>query len=118
MQAAPEFQVLHNAGHKDGDNPITSAGSNYAMHPPVKDVTKPVGEWNDIRLIVKGTHVEHWMNGVKLLEFEQLQPRLGRAGQGQQVRQDAACYGRYARTHRAAGPRQRGHVPQHQNQAL
>lgn len=73
-ESGPEFQVLHNAGHKDGANPITSAGSNYAMHPPVKDVTRPVGEWNDIRLIVKGTHVEHWMNGVKLLEFEQFSP--------------------------------------------
>jgi hypothetical protein len=73
-ESGPEFQVLHNAGHKDGANPITAAGSNYAMHPPVKDVTRPLGEWNDIRLIVRGTHVEHWMNGVKLLEFEQFSP--------------------------------------------
>jgi 3-keto-disaccharide hydrolase len=73
-ESGPEFQVLHNAGHKDGASPILSAGSNYAMHPPVKDVTRPVGEWNDIRLIVNGTHVEHWMNGVKLLEFEQFSP--------------------------------------------
>ena len=73
-ESGPEFQVLHNAGHKDGANPITSAGSNYAMHAPAKDVTRPVGEWNDIRLIVKGTHVEHWMNGEKLLEFEQFSP--------------------------------------------
>lgn len=73
-ESGPEFQVLHNAGHKDGANPITSAGSNYAMHPAVKDVTRPVGEWNDIRLIVLGTHVEHWMNGEKLLEYEQFSP--------------------------------------------
>lgn len=73
-ESGPEFQILHNAGHKDGANPMTSAGSNYAMHPPAKDVTRPVGEWNDIRLIVKGTHVEHWMNGVKLLEYEQFSP--------------------------------------------
>ena len=73
-ESGPEFQVLHNAGHKDGANPLTSAGSNYAMHPPAKDVTRPVGEWNNIRLIVKGTHVEHWMNGEKLLEYEQFSP--------------------------------------------
>jgi hypothetical protein len=36
----------------------------------VKDVTRPVGEWNDARLIARGNHVEHWMNGVKLLEYE------------------------------------------------
>ena len=70
-ESGPEFQILHNAGHKDGAIPKNTAGSNYAMHAPVKDVTRPVGEWNDIRLIVKGTHVEHWMNGEKLLEFEQ-----------------------------------------------
>jgi hypothetical protein len=68
--SGPEFQVLDNAGHKDGANPLTSAGSNYAVHAPVKDVTKPVGEWNSVRLIVRGSHVEHWMNDVKLLEYE------------------------------------------------
>jgi hypothetical protein len=66
----PEFQVLDNAGHKDGQSPLTSAGSNFAVNPPVKDVTKPVGEWNEIRLIALGNHVEHWMNGVKLLEYD------------------------------------------------
>jgi hypothetical protein len=66
----PEFQVLDNAGHADGKSPLTSAGSNYAVNPPVKDVTKPVGEWNSIRLIAKGDRLEHWMNGVKLLEYE------------------------------------------------
>jgi 3-keto-disaccharide hydrolase len=66
----PEFQVLDNAGHKDGQSPLTSAGSNYAVHAPVKDVTRPVGEWNDARMIVRGAHVEHWMNGIKLLEYD------------------------------------------------
>jgi hypothetical protein len=69
-ETGPEFQILDNAGHKDGKNPMTSAGSNYAMHAPARDVTRPVGEWNDVRLIVRGPHVEHWMNGAKLLEYE------------------------------------------------
>jgi hypothetical protein len=69
-ETGPEFQVLDNAGHKDGGNSLTSAGSNYALHPPARDVTRPVGEWNDVRLVVNGAHVEHWMNGVKLLEYE------------------------------------------------
>jgi hypothetical protein len=69
-ETGPEFQILDNAGHKDGKDPMTSAGSNYAMHPPVRDVTRPIGEWNEVRLIVNGAHVEHWMNGVKLLEYE------------------------------------------------
>lgn len=66
----PEMQVLDNAKHADGKNPLTSAGSNYAVHAPVKDVTRPVGEWNAMRLLVRGNHVEHWLNGVKLLEYE------------------------------------------------
>jgi hypothetical protein len=66
----PEFQILHNQGHADGKNPITSAGSNYAVNPPVKDVTKPVGEWNEGRLLVRGNHVEHWLNGVKVVDYE------------------------------------------------
>jgi hypothetical protein len=68
--SGPEFQILHNAGHKDGANPLTSAGSNYAVNPPIRDVTRPVGEWNDARVIADGNHVEHWMNGVKLLEYD------------------------------------------------
>ena len=73
-ETGPEMQVLDNAGHEDGKDPKTSAGSNYALHPPVRDVTKPVGEWNQVRLIVRGPHVEHWMNGVKLLEYELWSP--------------------------------------------
>ena len=66
----PEYQILHNAGHADGKNPITSAGSNYAVNEPVKDVTKPVGEWNEGRVIARVNHVEHWLNGVKVVEYE------------------------------------------------
>jgi hypothetical protein len=40
------------------------------VNPPLKDVTRPVGEWNEARLIARGNHVEHWMNGVKLLEYD------------------------------------------------
>jgi len=68
--SGPEFQLLHNAGHRDGNDPITSAGSNYAIHPPVADVTRPIGTWNTSRLIVNQGQVEHWMNGFHLLSYE------------------------------------------------
>ena len=73
-ETGPEMQVLHNQGHKDGAIPKRSAGSNYDLHAPVKDVTRPIGEWNEARLVVKGPHVEHWLNGVKLLEYELWSP--------------------------------------------
>jgi hypothetical protein len=69
-QTGPEMQVLDNAGHADGRQPNTSAGSNFALYPPARDATRPVGEWNAARLVVRGDHVEHWLNGEKLLEYE------------------------------------------------
>lgn len=69
-ETGPEFQVLDNKGHKDGEKPVTSAGSNYALHAPVKDVTRKLGEWNEARIRVKGPHVTHWLNGTKLLEYD------------------------------------------------
>lgn len=67
---APEYQILDNGQHKDGGQPLTSAGSCYALYAPQQDVTKPVGEWNESRIVARGPHVEHWLNGTKLLEFE------------------------------------------------
>jgi hypothetical protein len=68
------MQVVDNVRHRDGKNPLTSAGSNYALHAPVRDVTRPVGEWNDVGLVVKSPHVEHWLNGVKIVEYELWSP--------------------------------------------
>ncbi|MSR62796.1 MAG: DUF1080 domain-containing protein [Planctomycetes bacterium] len=69
-ETGPEFQILDNQGHKDGLDPRTSAGSNYAMHAPLADVTHPAGEWNSARILVCGPHVEHWLNGKKVVEYE------------------------------------------------
>lgn len=66
----PEFQILDNARHADGKSPLTSAGSCYALYAPSKDVTRPVGSWNSARIIVNGNRVEHWMNDVRLVEYE------------------------------------------------
>ncbi len=66
----PEFQVLDNAEHADGRSPLTSAGSNYALHAPLRDVTAPVGFFNRVRIVCNGPHVEHWLNGVKIVEYE------------------------------------------------
>jgi hypothetical protein len=73
-ESAPEMQVLDNTKHPDGKTAVTSAGANYGLHPPARDVTRPVGEWNQVRLVVNGPHVEHWLNGVKVVEYEQWSP--------------------------------------------
>ena len=70
FQSGPELQVLDNAGHYDGGNPLTSAGSNYGLHAPPEDVTRPVGEWNEVRIVRHGNQVVHWLNGVQIVEYE------------------------------------------------
>lgn len=69
-QTGPEMQVLDNQGHKDGRNPLTSAGSNYALHAPTKDVTREVGLYNKVKIVAEKNHVEHWLNGIKIVEYE------------------------------------------------
>lgn len=71
---APEYQVLDDAGHRDGQNPLTSAGSDYGLYPAPRGVVKPAGEWNSTRIVARGAHVEHWLNGQKVVEYEQGSP--------------------------------------------
>jgi len=68
-QTAPEMQVLDNSGHPDGKNPLSSAGSLFALIAPVEDVTNKVGEFNEARILVVKNRVEHWLNGKKILEY-------------------------------------------------
>ena len=69
-QSGPEYQILDNAGHLDGLNTLASAGACYAVFAPAKDMTRPVGEWNTARIVAQGKHVEHWLNGKKVVEYE------------------------------------------------
>lgn len=59
----PEYQVLDNKRHADGASTLTSSGSLYGLYAPAKDWTKPIGEWNKTRIVVRGKHVRHWLNG-------------------------------------------------------
>ena len=68
--SGPEYQILDNAGHADGQNPLTSAGSAFGLYAPVSDLSRPAGKWNSGRILVDGQHVEHWLNGIKVLEYE------------------------------------------------
>ena len=67
---APEMQILDDANHADGRSALTSVGSNYALHPAPRGLARPVGEWNSVRILVDGAHVEHWLNGVRAVEYE------------------------------------------------
>jgi hypothetical protein len=69
-ETGPEMQVLDDARHRDGESRLTSAGSLYALYPAPAGVVKPAGEWNAVRIVANGPHVEHWLNGVKVVDAE------------------------------------------------
>lgn len=66
---APEYQLLDDANAGDGKNRLTAAGSAYGLYAFPAGIVKPAGEWNSSRLVLRGGHVEHWMNGIGL-EYE------------------------------------------------
>ncbi len=67
---APEYQVLDNVGHRDGLSPLTASGSLYGLYPAPIDLVKPVGEWNHTRIVARGSRVEHWLNGVRVVQAD------------------------------------------------
>ncbi len=69
-----EFQIIDDSKHPDaklGVNGNRQTGALYDLFPP--DANKPykgAGEWNTARIVSEGNHVEHWLNGTKILEYE------------------------------------------------
>lgn len=67
---APEYQLLDNIKAADNKTPLTRAAAAYGLYPPPDGHVKPVGEWNVTKIVVNGAHVEHWLNGTKVVEYE------------------------------------------------
>jgi hypothetical protein len=69
-----EYQLIDDENHPDaklGKNGDRSLGGVYDIMPPSVDKkSNPLGEWNNMQIVVKGNHVEHWLNGKKILEYE------------------------------------------------
>ncbi len=75
----PEYQVLDNLGFRTNKGePVTPeqfTASNYAIEPAFVEVMKPVGEWNEGRIVVKGNAVEYYLNGEKTMEYVMHSPK-------------------------------------------
>lgn len=72
-----EFQLIDDATHPDAlRGPDRQTGALYSMIPASAKPARPAGEWNHGRLVVRGKQVEHWVNGVKVLEAALDDPRV------------------------------------------
>ena len=65
----PEYQIIDDISFPEKLENRQTSGSNYAMHPPRNAKIKPVGEWNSSRILVNQSHVEHWLNEIKVVEY-------------------------------------------------
>jgi hypothetical protein len=70
----PEYQLLDDLEAADNKTRLTCAAANYGLYPSPDGHLKPVGEWNAARIVARGAHVEHWLNGVKVVEYELWSP--------------------------------------------
>ena len=64
------MQVLDNLGHQDRFRKVTSAGALYDLIAPSKEMVKPIGEFNKVKIISKNKEIEHWLNGEKIVEYK------------------------------------------------
>jgi len=69
-ESGPEYQLIDDRGLPEQLQPNRQSGAIYDIQAPEKVKLASEGEWNKTRLVVKGPHVEHWLNGRKVLEYE------------------------------------------------
>ncbi len=74
-----EYQLLDNVHSPYGENPRQAAASLFFCQAPTRDVTRPYGEWNQARIVCKGTVIQHWLNGEKVVDFDYADPRWAEA---------------------------------------
>jgi hypothetical protein len=65
-----EYQVLDDARHSDNLRPNHLSAGLYDMIAPSAKVLKPAGEWNSSKIVFVGNHGEHWLNGVKVVDYD------------------------------------------------
>jgi len=72
-----EYQILDDDLHPDARNGANrTAAALYDLIAPLGKKLNPIGEFNEARIVFRGRHGEHWLNGVKVLEYDLETPRL------------------------------------------
>lgn len=94
-----EYQLLDDDNYPGHDNPIHFTAALFDIYAPQIDAHLPAGSWNSTRIVVRYPHVEHWLNGKLVLQFE-----LGSADW-----QNRAAQSRFAPEH-VLGAAEPGHI--------
>jgi Domain of Unknown Function (DUF1080) len=68
--SGPEYQLLDDVGYPGKIEDWQKTSANYGMHVAEGAQPKPVGEWNTSKIVVNKNHVEHWLNGKKVVDYE------------------------------------------------
>ena len=90
----PEYQMLDDAKHPDGKlGPHRHTASFYDVLPGAAAFTRPIGEWNTSRIIVRGNQLEHWLNGHQVIAVD-LDSQEVRTGLSQSKFRSEATFGR------------------------
>jgi len=74
-----EYQLLDNENHPNGAVAIQRAASLFDLFAPVDAATHPALAWNHTRIVVRGTQVEHWLNGNRVLVADTSSPEWAEA---------------------------------------
>lgn len=94
-----EYQLIDDERHADAKiGPHRQTAAFYDVLPATGRPIKPAGEWNTSQVIVKGMHVEHWLNGKRVLQYELDSPAL-RAAIAKSKFKDIARFGKPQKGH-------------------
>jgi len=69
-ESGPEYQLIDDTGYPAKLQDKQLSGANYDMHAPSSKTVKPAGEYNHTKIVINKGHVEHWLNGTKVVEYE------------------------------------------------
>lgn len=94
-ETGPEYQLIDDLGYPDPLKDVQLSGANYDMNPPTGKAAKPAGEFNETRILIQKGHVEHWLNGVKVVEYELWTPEWEQTKANSKWK-DVATYGQSA----------------------
>jgi hypothetical protein len=69
-ESGPEYQLIDDLGYPAKLDDKQLSGSNYDMNAPSEKVAKPAGEFNHTKIVINKGHVEHWLNGTKVVDYQ------------------------------------------------